>query len=401
MTHHHQLLSAFLDGETTDDEAAEVVRHLESCGPCRVELEDLASARAAVRGLPLLELPDGIGPAPDRVVVRMRRRRVAGVAVATVAAVVTVVVGLTYATAPTASIDPDVASSILAAESSLPVSAAPDSVVGGYMVDAADARFTARQTTSCLTPDGVVDSMVDVTQVDAFTIVSDPLGDVTVVTPGTVTTGAPAGPLVATAVDGAGLTLDTGYEVTAVEPSDVRGRPVEVVTVGKAGIDRVVWTVDAETRAILGRETLAADGHVVCRSELVEFQPIDRGIEASVPFTPAAQVTTNTYGAVVTDLPDTLGGLTRTATYQVEAGVVSIYSDGLLTAAVGVVEGVPDHVSAEIGRPGQTANIWQSDGTGYAVFGVLPDDVLDAVLADLPAPAPANPVVAWFRRLFD
>lgn len=401
MTHPGDLLSAFLDGETSDEEAAEVLRHVETCGACRVELEDLATARAAVRGLPVLELPDGLAPRTARVT-PIRSRRLAAIAAVAAAAVVTVAIGLGSLGTDTVSIDPDVVSSILAAESSLPVAAGANPAVAGYMTDAAGARFTARQTTACLTTDGVVDSTVDVTQADTFTVVADPLGDLTVLTPGTITTGSPSGPLQSTHVEGSGPTIDAAYRITAVTQAELRGRSVHVVTVGRDGVDRVVWTVDDETKAIVGRETLDAGGQIQCRSELLEFQPIDRGVEASVPFQPSAPVSERTYTPVSDSaLPAEVGGLAQTAIYQIDDGVVGIYSDGLLTAAVVVVDGVPSETSAGIGRTGQTVNIWQADGTGYGVFGVLPDDVLQGVLADLPSPASSNRVISWFRSLFD
>ncbi|MBT8199207.1 MAG: zf-HC2 domain-containing protein [Acidimicrobiia bacterium] len=51
------LLSAHLDGELTDIEANAIELHLASCSECRDELDGLRAARAAVRGLPLLNPP--------------------------------------------------------------------------------------------------------------------------------------------------------------------------------------------------------------------------------------------------------------------------------------------------------------------------------------------------------
>ncbi len=88
MTHPGELLSAWLDGETTSDEAAAVEAHLAGCDECRVEVDDLHRARSAVRGLPWLELPtDLVG----RVVVPLRRRRRLIVTTAAAAALAAVV----------------------------------------------------------------------------------------------------------------------------------------------------------------------------------------------------------------------------------------------------------------------------------------------------------------------
>jgi anti-sigma factor RsiW len=60
MIHLGELLSAHLDGELTLEEARLVAGHLEVCGACRTEFDDLAAARAAVRALPALELPESV-----------------------------------------------------------------------------------------------------------------------------------------------------------------------------------------------------------------------------------------------------------------------------------------------------------------------------------------------------
>jgi len=51
------LLSAFLDGELTDDERTAVERHLREYVGCRRELGEVAQVRAAVRGLPWIDGP--------------------------------------------------------------------------------------------------------------------------------------------------------------------------------------------------------------------------------------------------------------------------------------------------------------------------------------------------------
>ncbi len=60
MIHLGELLSAHLDGELSLGEARLVAGHLEVCGACRAEFDDLAAARAAVRTLPALELPEAV-----------------------------------------------------------------------------------------------------------------------------------------------------------------------------------------------------------------------------------------------------------------------------------------------------------------------------------------------------
>lgn len=56
MTHLDELLSCYLDGELSAVERERVASHLPGCTRCRLELDDLAAIRSAVRGLPLVEM---------------------------------------------------------------------------------------------------------------------------------------------------------------------------------------------------------------------------------------------------------------------------------------------------------------------------------------------------------
>jgi hypothetical protein len=55
--HAGDLLSALLDGELTVAEADQVEAHLRGCEACRTELDEIAGARSALRGLPRLDPP--------------------------------------------------------------------------------------------------------------------------------------------------------------------------------------------------------------------------------------------------------------------------------------------------------------------------------------------------------
>jgi len=99
--HVGELASAYLDGETTAEESARVVTHLERCEACRSEMADLHAARSALRALPILELPvtvmADLGLLPD--VIPLRRRPVVWAAAA--AAAVAIFVGGATLAAPT------------------------------------------------------------------------------------------------------------------------------------------------------------------------------------------------------------------------------------------------------------------------------------------------------------
>jgi len=58
--HYGPELSAFLDGELTSDEQEMIVKHLQTCTDCLLELQDLDAARTAVRSLPGIEPPQPI-----------------------------------------------------------------------------------------------------------------------------------------------------------------------------------------------------------------------------------------------------------------------------------------------------------------------------------------------------
>lgn len=90
MTHLDELLSVYLDGETTPAEATRVQTHLRDCLRCRRRLADLNDARAAVRSLPLLELPVPLAAGPEVPPVHRRRRVWLGAVAAAAAAVIAV-----------------------------------------------------------------------------------------------------------------------------------------------------------------------------------------------------------------------------------------------------------------------------------------------------------------------
>lgn len=92
MIHPSELISAYLDGELRGRELDQLVEHLGGCGRCSAEMEELQRVRTAVRSLPVMELPPGVVPEADSVVVPLRRNKGvwAGVAAAVIVAVIAV-----------------------------------------------------------------------------------------------------------------------------------------------------------------------------------------------------------------------------------------------------------------------------------------------------------------------
>lgn len=101
MIHPGELLSAYLDGELSPDEATWVVGHLERCAACRLDLADVQSARAAIRALPVLDAPGWLR-APEK---HPRRRRQRTPVAAAAAALLALAVGLSALFAPSPEVE--------------------------------------------------------------------------------------------------------------------------------------------------------------------------------------------------------------------------------------------------------------------------------------------------------
>jgi len=92
--HYGPELSAFLDGELTAAEQAMIVRHLQSCTDCLMELQDLDAARTAIRSLPGLEPPEPLLP---RLPVRSQRSSLKRLAVAAAGFIVAAIIAVNMA----------------------------------------------------------------------------------------------------------------------------------------------------------------------------------------------------------------------------------------------------------------------------------------------------------------
>ncbi len=130
MTHPSESISAYLDGELTAGERGELGQHISTCGRCAADLEDLQRVRAAVRALPVLEMPDDVYGQlreDDRVVPLHRNR---GVWVGAAAAVVALVIAVAaLVTPPASSVTIDQLSSRFGARVSLDPAFGPAKVI--------------------------------------------------------------------------------------------------------------------------------------------------------------------------------------------------------------------------------------------------------------------------------
>lgn len=90
MTHLDELLSVYLDGESTHAESARIESHVRDCLRCRRRLMAFNEARSAVRSLPILDLPPELVPAAGFEHPRRRRAAWMGAVAAAVAALIAV-----------------------------------------------------------------------------------------------------------------------------------------------------------------------------------------------------------------------------------------------------------------------------------------------------------------------
>ncbi len=392
MTHRPELLSAMLDGELTETETQWVSDHLAGCGHCKRELEDLSGARAAVRSLPMLDVPEDVAPA-DELVVSLwpRRTLVAALSVAALAVVAVGAVGMVGITTG-GTFDVGEVEAILAATSSLGV-ADDGSEVAAIMTSGSSTRYSARQTWACRDENGdSVESTVDMTRIGTFTVMSDPLAGLTVLAGGSVSTGLASGPIETVTVTGAAPGVGE-YSVESATTDEYRGRVTDVVSLSRDGQTRANLWIDSETGVIVHRELLEGDGTVACVLDLVEFEPIESPIQASMPFDITAEVIQRVYEPVPSSLPGSLAGLDLAAAYSLDGGEVGVYGDGLFTIAIVRGEQPADEFFDRMVS-------WEADGVSWAVVGSLPDDLMAQVLAELPEPSQPNPFVEGWRRIF-
>ena len=54
-----ELISAYVDGEVTEEERQTVEQHVASCASCRAALQDFSTAQTLLRTLPVLDAPQG------------------------------------------------------------------------------------------------------------------------------------------------------------------------------------------------------------------------------------------------------------------------------------------------------------------------------------------------------
>jgi hypothetical protein len=284
-----------------------------------------------------------------------------------------------------------------------------------YLDRASRAEFSGQQVVTCETPSGSRTIAMGLNQIDGtttarsaadgstevrvvggtFSVVSD---DGTVDTSAAVTEAVPEG----------------RYTVSKVESMTALGRPAKRVTiVDTAGLTRATVTFDIETGAMLVSRIRNADGSIYCDIRMVEFSESAR--QASSRTTTSSE--DNLESADLPDgleLPEQVAGFSRVETFTWErGGVVAYYSDGLFSfTLLATMRPVvldsenADAVTIEGGDyvrwfgAGQSIYVWDSEAGGLAMYGDLPLDLQEAVLAELPDPTRIGVLARWWRNLF-
>ncbi|MGF1668488.1 MAG: hypothetical protein ACFCVC_19680 [Acidimicrobiia bacterium] len=284
-----------------------------------------------------------------------------------------------------------------------------------YLDRAGEAEFSGQQVVTCETPTGSRTIAIGLNQIDGtttarsaadgstevqmaggtFSVVSD---DGTVDTSAAVTEAIPEGL----------------YTVSKVEMVTALGRPAQRVTiVDGAGLIRATVTFDAETGAMLVSRIRNADGSIYCDSRMVEFSESARQVSSRTE----GSSQDNLESADLPDgleLPEQVAGFSRIETFTWErGGVVAYYSDGLFSFTllatmrpVVLDSETADAVTIEGGEyvrwfgAGQSIYVWDTEAGGLAMYGDLPLDLQEAVLAELPDPARIGVLARWWRNLF-
>lgn len=285
--------------------------------------------------------------------------------------------------------------------------------LGGYLERSAGSDYSGELLVSCGTPDGSRDAVIQIAQTDGW-VEAWTEGEDSRVTAGQGTMSTKSGgEVVGVAVETGETTSESpAYEVGDSADGIYLGRPVQEVTLLRDGTDRVRLTVDDATDVVLRTEILDGNGDVYCDRRLLSFEPgratlagpvSDSGVVAAHPMeeTPAGH-------------PASTSGFELFDTYDLDDGTLSYYSDGFFSFGLVVTNRPftfsPDQevetIAAGRGEyrrsfsAGNVSVAWQAQPGNLALVGDLPPDLLEAVLADLPAPMTPGLLGRIWDRLF-
>lgn len=297
----------------------------------------------------------------------------------------------------------------------LPATAAWGADLDDLLSRGNEANYSAEQTISCSTPDGVRDAVVRITQTDGELRVSSSVTDEVEVAAGggswSVRSG--DGLVAAAAVDaGENETSEPLYSLEEEESVEYLGRAAMSYLLIRDGATRGELTFDNETGAVVQAVTFTLEGEVYCERR---FTSIDTEVESMSALDTESAVSVGGTPPVVDDasqLPDEVAGFELLDQYEDDDGLrFSYYSDGFFSFALFETDttvDLPEATSVELESgeyaraftAGQVTYVWETVAGGMALVGDLPPDLHEAVLAEMPHPQDPGFLRRWWRNLF-
>lgn len=293
----------------------------------------------------------------------------------------------------------------------LPATAASAAELDELLSRGQEATYSAEQTISCSTPDGVRDAVVRITQAGGELHVSASVADDVEVATGSGTwTMRRDDGLVAQAAVGAGgkETSEPLYTVAEERSVEFLGRAAMSYLLIRDGEPRGELTFDTDTGALVEAITFTVDGDIYCERRFVSM---DTEVSLSDQ---AATLADSTPPASVVDsvLPENIAGFELLDQYEDEDGFrFAYYSDGFFSFALfetpGAVE-LPDARTVDLDSgdylraftAGQVTYVWETIAGGMALVGDLPPDLHAEVLSAMPHPEDPGFLRRWWRSLF-
>ncbi|HEX6220189.1 MAG TPA: hypothetical protein VF115_03755 [Acidimicrobiia bacterium] len=297
----------------------------------------------------------------------------------------------------------------------LPATAAWGAELDELLIRGNEANYSAEQTISCSTPDGVRDAVVRITQMDGELRVSSSVTDEVEVAAGGGTWSVRRGDgLVAeTAVDaGENEKSDPLYTVDEERAVEYLGRAAMSYLLIRDGQARGELTFDSETGALVEAITFTLDGNVYCERRFISLDTEIEGAPALDTETAAQTDGTPPVAVEESNLPADVSGFELLDQYEDEDGLrFAYYSDGFFSFALfetpTPVE-LPEATSVQLESgeyaraftAGQVTYVWETVSGGMALVGDLPPDLHEGVLAEMPHPQDPGFFRRWWRSLF-
>ena len=275
-----------------------------------------------------------------------------------------------------------------------------------------EATYSAEQTISCSTPDGVRDAVVRITQTGGdLTVTSNVTDDVEVASGAGTWTMTQGGGLVAEAAveAGEGDEKEPLYTVEDEQAVEYLGRAAMSYLLIRDGERRGELTFDDETGALVEAVSFTIDGEVYCERRFISLETdVDEATESvstELAGTEPSVVKTST-------LPEVVSGFDLLDQYEDEDGLrFAYYSDGFFSFAIfetPAAVALPEATAVEWGSgvyhraftAGQVTYVWETRNGAMALVGDLPPDLHEGVLSEMPGPESPGLLRRWWRNLF-